>query len=108
MPSSPVSTNISEELVVSCIALGETGTYVLEDMVLQLKNFYLTSNPILKIYMLHTSLFATNCIIVFTAPTCSDACFSHLQGATSVGNIYSMLYRLSNTRGVRKVKIHYV
>jgi hypothetical protein len=96
MPSSPVSTNISEEIVVSCVDGGETGTYVPEDMVLQLKNFYLTSNPILKIYMSHTSLFATNCIIAFTAPTRSDAYFSHLQGATSVGNMYSMLHRLSN------------
>jgi hypothetical protein len=42
MPSSPVSTNISEELVVSCVVVGETGIYVPEDMVLQLKNFYLT------------------------------------------------------------------
>ena len=96
MSSSPVSNNISEELVVSSVVSGETGTYVPEDMVLQLKNFYLTSNPILKIYMLHTSLFLTNCIIVFTTPMYSAAYFSHPQEATSVGNIYSMLYRLSN------------
>jgi hypothetical protein len=42
MPSSPVSTNISEELFVSCVVSGGTGTYVPEDMVLQLKNFYIT------------------------------------------------------------------
>jgi hypothetical protein len=99
MPSSPVSTNISEELVVSCVVGGETGTFVPEDMVLQLKNFYLTSNLILRIYMLHTCLFLTNCIIDFTAPTHSAANFSHLQGATSVGNIYIMLYGLSNIQG---------
>jgi hypothetical protein len=75
MPSSPVSTNISEELVVSCVVGGETGTYVPEDTVLQLKNFYLTSNLILKIYMLHTCLSQTNCIFVFTAPMHSAANF---------------------------------
>ena len=58
MTSSPVSTNISEELVVSCVVLDETGTYVPEDMVLQLKNFYLTSNPILKIYIFYTQVYS--------------------------------------------------
>ena len=34
MPSSLVNTNISKELVASCVEASETGTYLPEDMVL--------------------------------------------------------------------------
>lgn len=50
------------------------------------------------------SLSPANCIIGFIAPTCFSSKTQHLQGATDVQDMYSMLCRLSVTNG--KIFLH--